>query len=400
MKIATSRGVLAAAMLLSALPAAATNGMRMIGFGPVQDSMGGASVGAPLDSSTIVTNPAGMSELGMRLDAAVTYFKPTVKYTATWTPDGTNLFDAAQESNRAASWIPTLGFIYPVNDKLSVGLGVVGVSGMGVDYDADLFGSKMMTSYMNLRVAPAASYKINDQLSIGLAANLMYATMEWDVMDAMGNPPRKDGSAMGFGATVGLTYKPIKDLTLGLAYETKSFFGDFEFDLTGLGTEKLDFDQPQVATLGASYKVLENLLVAADVEWINWSSTNGKDQPKFTETTPATMAWNMNWSDQVVVKVGAQFAATKELKIRAGYNYGKMPLDENRAFENLAFPAVSEHHVSLGAGYDLGALTVNVAGVYSPEAKISGANPMEQGIVAYESKMSQVQIDLGVGYKF
>ncbi len=65
-----------------------------------------------------------------------------------------------------------------MNDKLSLGLGVVGVSGMGVDYAADLFGSTTLTSYMNLRVAPAASYKINDQLAVGVAANLMYATME------------------------------------------------------------------------------------------------------------------------------------------------------------------------------------------------------------------------------
>ncbi len=206
--------------------------------------------------------------------------------------------------------------------------------------------------------------------------------------------PRDATGAFGFGATIGLTYKPIKDLTVGLAYETKSFFGDFEWDIPRTrtspalpsspgGTDKLDFDQPQVVTLGASYRVIEPLLVAADVEWINWSATNGKDQPEFTTDTNLTGAsrWNMNWSDQVVVKVGAEYAATKELKIRAGYNYGKMPLDENRAFENIAFPAVAEHHVTLGAGYDIGALTVNVAGVWSPEAKISGANTAPQGIL-------------------
>jgi long-chain fatty acid transport protein len=101
----------------------------------------------------------------------------------------------------------------------------------------------------------------------------------------------------------------------------------------------------------------------------------------------------------VVVKLGAEFKATKELAIRAGYNYGKMPLDADRAFENIAFPAVSEHHVTLGAGYAVGALTVNLAAVISPEAKIEGANPA-QGIPGYETKMSQLAFDLGVGYKF
>jgi long-chain fatty acid transport protein len=394
MKIVSSRGLLIAALLLSAAPAAATNGMRMIGFGPVQNSMGGASVGAPLDAATIVTNPAGMSEFGMRLDAAATLFMPTVTYTVTGIGPGISSGNE-QESDRAPSVIPTLGFIYPVNDKLSLGVGAFGVSGMGVEYPADLFGSETMTSYMNLRVAPAVSYKISDKLAVGLAANLMYAVMKWDVMGAMGMPAREDGSAFGFGATIGLTYKPIKDLTVGLAYESKSFFGDFEFDLGAAGTEKLDFDQPQIVTVGGSYKVLENLLVAADVEWINWSDTNGEDMPEFTEETPATNPWNMDWSDQVVVKIGAEFAATKELKIRAGYNYGKMPLNEDRAFENVAFPAIAEHHITLGAGYDFGALTVNVGGAYSPEAKIEGS-----GMFAYETTMSQIALDLGIGYKF
>ncbi len=407
MQIVSSRGVLAAALLLSAAPAAATNGMRMIGFGPVQDSMGGASVGAPLDAATIVTNPAGMSDVGTRLDASVTYFNPTVKFSATDFMSGSPN-TVSGTSDRAASWIPTLGFVYALNDKLAVGLGVVGVSGMGVDYGVGAYGAKTLTSYMNLRVAPAVSYKILDNLSLGVAANVMYATMQYE---AGGMPLHDTTGSMGFGATIGLTYKPVKDLTLGLAYETKSFFGDFEWDIAAHntmfgpvpgGTDQLEFNQPQVATIGASYRVIEPLLVAADVEWINWSATNGKDQPEFKNDPNLTgsQRWNMNWSDQVVVKVGAQYDVTKELKVRVGYNYGKMPLDANRAFENIAFPAVAEHHVTLGAGYDIGKLTVNVAGVYSPEAKISGANLAEQAIGAYESKMSQVAIDLGVGYKF
>jgi len=416
MKIVSNRALLAAALLLSAAPAAATNGMRMIGFGPVQDSMGGASVGAPLDAATIVTNPAGMAAVGRRVDAAVTYFKPDVEFTATWWDATPASHDAAQESNRGASWIPTIGVVYPLSDALTVGLGVVGVAGMGVDYGADLYGSKALTSYMNLRVAPAVSYKLFENLSLGVSANVMYATMEFDVASAMGQVPHDSTGAFGFGATVGLTWMPVKDLTLGLAYETQSWFGDFSWDIgahsvfvpgVGLvpvpgGTDELDFDQPQMVTLGASYRVIAPLLVAADVEWIDWSSVMGENQPKYTNDTTLTgaMPFNMSWSDQVVVKVGAQYDVTPGLKIRAGYNYGKMPLDEDRAFENIAFPAVSEHHVTLGAGYTVGALTVNVAGVWSPEAKISGANMAEQGIATYESEMSQIAVDLGVAYRF
>lgn len=39
-------------------PALATNGMRMIGFGPVQNGMGGVSAAAPLDATVLTVNDA------------------------------------------------------------------------------------------------------------------------------------------------------------------------------------------------------------------------------------------------------------------------------------------------------------------------------------------------------
>ncbi len=411
----TLRFLVGAAALAAATPALATNGMRMIGFGPVQNSMGGASVGAPLDAATAITNPAGLSGLQREADLAGTYFNPTVKYDASGAASG-----STQDSDRGASYIPTLGLVWPGTESLTLGLAAVGVAGMGVDYPMDLYGGNTLTSYMNLRIAPAASYQIMKGLSVGVAANLMYATMKYEVAGGMGWPPRDTAGSFGYGATIGLSYTPVDMVTLGVAYETKGFFQDFEFDIpqhvqvVGFdsfgnpimgtvpgGTEKLAFDQPAVATVGASVRPTEGLLVAADVEWINWSDTNGKDQPAF-DTNPqltGAQAWNMNWDDQIVLKLGAQYAVTPALKVRAGYNYGKMPLDPSRAFENIAFPAIAEHHITLGAGYSFGGLTVNVAGVYVPEAKITGSNPA-QGISSYETKMSQIAFDLGAAYRF
>jgi long-chain fatty acid transport protein len=414
MKSTLVRTGLATALALAATPALATNGMRMIGFGPVQTAMGGASAAAPLDSATIVTNPAGLSALGSRTDLSGSYFNPSVEYEATGAASG-----SAMSSDRGASYIPTVGLVNPVSDQLTVGLAAVGVSGMGVDYGADLYGGNTFTSYMNMRIAPAASYRLAKGLSVGVAANLMYATMKYAVAGGMGMLPRDTQGAFGYGATVGLTYSPIDMLTLGLAYESKSTFQSFAWNVpahtlhlpdgTGGvvdaqvpgGKEKLDFDQPQMVTLGAAVRPVEMLLLVADVEWIDWSQTNGAAKPEFTTNPQLTGAqsWDMRWSDQYVLKVGAELAATRSLRLRAGYNYGKMPLDASRAFENIAFPAVAEHHFTAGAGYAVGDLTLNVAAMYVPESKVSGGNAA-QGIASYSTRMSQVAFDLGVGYRF
>jgi long-chain fatty acid transport protein len=405
----------AAAALALAAPAAATNGMRMIGFGPVQNSMGGASVAAPLDATTVVTNPAGMSALDRRFDISGTAFMPTVKYSATGAASGAEL-----ESERPVDYIPTLATIYRVQDKLTVGVAALGVAGMGVDYDPDLFMSGTKTSYMNARLAPAVAYKVTDRLSVGAAGNLMYAQMLYNVAGAMGMPERETDGVFGVGGTVGVTFKAHEQATLAVAYESKSYFQSFEFDVPAHslvvgfdgggnpivvpipgGTESLDFDQPDVLTVGGAFRPLDPLLVAIDVQWINWDRTNGQDLPAFDSDTMVTgaRAWNLNWSEQWVFKIGAQYELSKALRVRAGYNYGASPLDSERAFENVAFPAISEHHFSVGAGYDVGTFTVNAALQYSPEATLTGSNA-SQGIASYETTLSQLVFDLGATWRF
>jgi len=428
----TLRLLAVAAIAALASPALATNGMRMIGFSPTQNGMGGTGVGATLDSGAVLTNPAGITELGHRFDASLTWFQPTVEYTAT-SSDPVN-FPTANDgvkytSNRGGSVIPNIGYVLPINEDLAFGLGAFGVGGMGVDYDAGLYGGVTLTSYMNLRVAPAIAWKVNEMFSVGLTVNASVAQMEYDVAAGVGQMPHDTATSFGYGATLGVKITPMKDLTFGLAYETKSDYQDFEFDIPThdvptfqpppapptvsipAGTDKLAFDQPAVATVGLAWRAMPALLLAFDVQWINWSDVMGKGLPAYTNpgangfSSTAAMPFDMSWEDQMVYKFGVEFAATEAIKVRAGYNYGKNPLDPNRAFENIAFPAVAESHVTLGLGWDITpAWGLQVGGMYSPETTVTGANPVSplaggQGIGAYETAMSQYSIDVGVSWK-
>ncbi len=418
------------ALLLAALTAIApgvaraTNGMRMIGFSPVQDAMGGVGVGATLDAASLLTNPAGMADLGRRLELGGAYFKPSVSYSATGSMPGMFVANdgATVDSDRGASPIPVVAYVQPLTERLTTGVGVFGVAGMGVDYSANLYHGATLTSYMQGRFTPAAAYRLNDRLTFGVTANLMVAQMKYDVASGAGQAAHDTATSVGGGATLGVKFTPVKRVTLGAAYETRSWFQDFSFTVPERpnpmapgttipgGTDELAFDQPQSATVGVAVTPVDALLLAVDVQWIDWSSTMGDGLPQYSTDPSATgaMPFDMGWSDQWVVKVGGQVTPTAKLALRAGYNYGKMPLDPDRAFENLAFPAVSEHHLTAGFGYAFGQkLNVNVAAVYSLSAKIEGANaapppPMGdgQGLAAYSTEMSQLAVDLGLCYRF
>ena len=408
-------------------PAGATNGMRMTGFGPVQNSMGGTGVGATLDAASIVSNPAGMTELGGRIDFGATYFKPSVEYSATGIGPGLVLKNGQTiQSDRGASPIPVLGVTLPLGEQWFFGIGAYGVCGMGVDYPANLYSSTTYSAYAQMRFVPAVAYKFNDWLSAGVTANVMFGTTGWNVASAFGQAPHMAAESFGIGATIGLKITPIKPLSIGLAYETKSFFGDYRYNVDARanplnpggpllpgGVDKLTFNQPQVVTVGAALRPFEPVLVAADVEWINWSQTVGAHQPAYGQNDSQAMPWNLNWKNQWVFKVGVELAPVSYLKIRAGWNYGKNPLDPGRAFENMAFPAVVEHHFTAGLGIDLSrSFTVNLGGMYAPRTSVSGANanppqgtpgyngPFGQGIASYTTSMSQFGIDGGIAYRF
>src|SRR6266540_1587550 len=124
------RVVLAFAVISVLAPSSAypTNGMRMIGFGASQVAMGGAAVALPLDAASVIVNPAGMSELGHRIDFGGSWFKPTVKYEASEIaqvpmPGFAVASTSSLQSQRGASPVPALGMVLPVNDQFVFGLG-------------------------------------------------------------------------------------------------------------------------------------------------------------------------------------------------------------------------------------------------------------------------------------
>lgn len=396
------------ALLFISTNAFATNGMRLIGFGPIQNSMGGVSVGLPLDAASVLTNPAGMSLLTGRIDFGASYFKPTVEYKATESAGMGGMVIGSNgktvSSDRGASPIPAFGLIVPISNDLKFGLGAYGTAGMGVDYAKNLYGGITNTSYSQMRFTPGLSYKINDLISAGAAINVMYATMDHHAAGGFGQQPHMGASSFGYGATLGLLIKPIDILQIGVAYETKSTFQDFSFNTTA-GVDKLEFNQPQVATIGLGFKPIPGLLLGADVQWIRWSETNGSNVPKYTSNASGAMAWNLDWEDQIVYKFGIQYAINPMLSLRAGYNYGKMPLNTYRAFENIAFPAIAEHHFTAGIGINLSKqFTLNLGGMYSPTATLKGSNagypPAGQAIGSYETSMSQYSVDMGISYLF
>ncbi len=372
---------LLAAILVFSLSgtALATNGYQLIGVGQIQKSMGGAVTAAPMDAMTAITNPAGMARIGTRADFSMEAFMPTrsVDFSATGggsTEGGTPMYG-----------IPSLGWTAPAfgRDDMYFGGGMYVTSGLGVDYDtigftpADNFSAFSAIQFW--KMAPTVSWNVNSKTSVGFALNLDYQSV---TISQMFNGPSfaafpgeminfdlgRPTSQMGYGFTIGGLYDVNEMITVGASYSSKQRFSDAEFRLgpddvlnyggaTGLaGTYKMGLEYPQQAAIGIAVKPMEKLLVTADVKWINWSDTHDKvsfsgPSGSFGGGATDSIDLEFGWDDQYVYAIGAQYAVNDKVRLRAGYNYAEMPIDEKDVFNNLVFPAVVEQHITIGGDY-------------------------------------------------
>ncbi|MCW8903714.1 OmpP1/FadL family transporter [Sedimenticola sp.] len=329
----------AMALGIISAPSFATNGDQMLGVTAMQWGMAGAHTAAPQDAATVLTNPAGLADLSMqefRADFGFGILNPPRKVN--------NL-----ESDSDYYLMPAGALAYRPNEKLTLGMGMAGLSGMGVDFPdtqpAPGFQS-IVTTKQFYKIAPGFGYQVNDKLAVGAALNIDYQSL------ALATPMFQlpQNQVYGFGATFGLTYKPNPRFTIGASYTTKQEMDEFKWNTTA-GTYGMTLDAPPIFSVGLAFKPMPGLLIEADIKHIAFSDVLDKVAFK----TPAGMGqMNFGWEDQTVFAIGVQKQVNPKTTVRAGFNYGESPIGPEDVDSNIGSLAVTEAHLTLGLTRQLG----------------------------------------------
>ncbi len=339
----------AAASLAAFAPhAAATNGDHMVGLSAIQNGMAGAVVAAPQEATTVLVNPAGMAELAIkdvRFDLGVGLFNP---------PRQINGFDSDSE----LYMMPTGAVALRVNDKLTLGMGLGGISGMGVDFPDTMVApgnQSLVTTKQFFKVSPGFAYRVNDSVSIGATVNLNYQSLALSGFSPGGRFDLPQNQVFGWGVTAGLIWKLSPALQLGAAWSSKQNMSAFEWNTpttptsTG-GKITLDMDAPQAFTIGLAWKPMPGLLIEGDIKRIGYSDVLGTvafARPAgYAGAVPAAMPFG--WSNQTIYALGIQKDIGDKMQVRVGFNYGKSPIGPEDVNANLGSLAVVEKHLSLG----------------------------------------------------
>ncbi len=434
-------------LVFASSPSFATNGYQLIAVGSYQKGMAGATTAAPYDAMSALTNPAGMALIGSRADFNMEMFNPNRSV------DLSSFGGAEADSASRLYGVPAIGWTAPAFNRTDVffGGGMYGTSGLGVDYDvfnAGAFGeADIFTAIQFWKMAPTVAGRVTDRLTLGVALNGDYQSVE--IKEVFRNIPALGGAPVsldlsravgtfGIGTTLGAMYTLTDRIDLGLSYSSQQFFQDTEYRLpanavqnfpqaTGTATNAsngrfdLDLDYPQQWALGLAARPVDRWLLSFDIKWINWAATHDSVNLKGTfgldtngdgspDQSVSSIGLPFGWDNQWVFAVGTQYQVTDAFAVRAGFNHAKAPIDEADVFNNLAFPAVVEDHLTFGATYRFGDHW-EMSGAYKHafENELTGKNdiptvfqPAVGGATDSNAKiaMDQHSFGLQISYRF
>ncbi|MDD5561719.1 MAG: outer membrane protein transport protein [Candidatus Omnitrophica bacterium] len=329
--------------------------------------------------SAVYFNPAGLTQLKGKtyLSLGAAAIQPFCTYK-----------DESGNKTERRKQVFTIPNFYVVSDfgleKFSFGLGGSSYWGLGTYWSEDSFSKYVSTKsdYRTEDIMFAGAYEINDNLSIGLAADYTKSYVNkkklinqgaWLGADGDFQLKAKDNSSWGYRLSTlyklnkkhsfGFMYRSPVDVKykgklyldgLNGVYAGAAYFGgsSYETEITSKTT------LPQSIVLGYCYKPNEKLKFEFDTEWMDWSSIQEEkiDYPSESNANRLSVLNGGNpapkdWHSAFAFGLGAEYKVNGILKLRAGYLFHKTPIPQ--ANFDTSLPNASSNTLTLGAGINL-----------------------------------------------
>jgi|RhiMethySRZTD1v2_1073278.scaffolds.fasta_scaffold22626_2 long-chain fatty acid transport protein len=355
---------------------------RIQGQGSAASGMGNAFTAQADDPSALHYNPAGMTQLrGVQLMTGALFVGGSTEYTS---PTGVT---TVGNRDGSVAWPPPTHFYLIANLK-DLGLNALGdmTAGVGVTVP---FGS--LTQYQSnapfsqtvvfntlplLDIKPTIAYKINDQLSIGLGADIYtFSTLIGEGQleikstsgpNGTGAIREVNGSGTGAGFNVSLMYTPFRNAeglslaNVGLVYRSQAVVplkGQFLQNGAVVADTSANLALPQIINVGVALWPIRDQehewKLEFDIDYVGWRSfrttaislSNGSGIPVV-----------QNWRDSFNAMIGMEYKFLKlerlpewEVALRAGYTYQQTQMPDQTF--NPGIPSANTHIPSFGVGF-------------------------------------------------
>jgi long-chain fatty acid transport protein len=405
-----------AGLLLVAQQAAATNGYFLEGYGTNSKAQGGVGIALPLDSLTVATNPAGLTEIADGVTGGVEIFRP--RRDATLVQGGqSEEFDG---DGAKTFYLPEIGFSRHINERLAVGVALYGNGGLDTHYGSNpyaRFGAQGSAA-VDLEQAfltPAIAFKINDANSVGAALNVAYQRFEAKGIGIFANfsenptdvSNRAHDDSTGVGIRLGWLGHVGDYVTVGATWQSKTHMGRFE-KYSGLFADGGAFDIPESYGLGVAVHPSKALAIGLDWQRILYADVpavgNGLNALFAGVPLGASDGPGFGWRNISVVKLGGSYAINESVTLRAGASKSQQPVPSSQTFFNILAPGVIETHLTAGGSWKLANRNeISVAWLHAFKKTVNGSGSIPPAFGGGEANISleedSLAISLSHGFK-
>ncbi len=365
------------ALLLTIILSASTifaGNVDTFGIGSKATALGGAYSAYADDPYAAHYNPAGLAQINsFTISAGFEYLDPNLNvynYSATNGDGGivSHNKDFSDDSDNLI--VPHFGVAVPIGQKFVLGLAAYVPWGLHVKWDdnpshnpAAYVASE--SYYIRETVVPTLAYKINNKWSVGFGLLLgkTYAGEKRRIY-APGLPNHNKllkiemEDDFNWSFNVGVQYKPIEQVTLGVTYRSKTdvdLDGDAKVEhwdgINGnVDVDDVEIDHPDQVQVGVRYAPNKKISLELDAVWTQWSlidSYTAKFNPDLMGSTSEHES-KRNWKDTIQLRIGGEWNINDMFSLRAGYFYDPSPIPDE-TFDTM-WPDADRKTYSIGAG--------------------------------------------------
>lgn len=226
---------------------------------------------------------------------------------------------------------PFLGLGYRLSKRIVLGLAAYPLEAYGGAFkDVQTLGGNDITSVIaTVESSPAVAVAVLDNLSLGFGYRITYIQQIVRSPTLIGDEfvtTETDLSGINFaGFHVGVNYRPVKSVSLGLSYRSKiETTIDGTVDTPGLPKQDLSAEvgSPHRFKAGVAYSLLgDRLLIALDMKMMLYEGSHEESVATLeTPAGPLKQVQPLHWNNAVGLGIGAEYAVSPRVAVRAGYS--------------------------------------------------------------------------------
>ena len=385
---------------------ASAQALRFQPQGATAAGQGNAFVAQADDASAIHYNPAGLSQVeGVQAVYGTTLLGGSIKYKSPTGIDtrgdfgGSIAFPPPSHTYLSAN-LRALGW-----DSLSnvtIGLGLNSSFGLNTRYPVDgPFNTAVTSAALPLiDIKPTIAYKFNDQLAIGVNADIYtfagflgqgHAEQRQVGTGALAGASLEfNGKGTGAGAAFSLLYTPLRNsdgkpiASIGLVYRTQAavpLSGSFLINGAKVADASTSLVLPQIYTGAMAIWPVRTSerewKLELDVEYVEWKSNRNLD---IHLSSGVVVPQPQQWKTVPVVAIGTEYKWLNpewlphwDVAVRSGYTRTENPVPDTTF--NPGIISLSSNTLSIGAGFlckgqgqFLGLMSCGGASSLSPKA--------------------------------